>query len=365
MQSLRRTLAVRFALTMLVALALIACGAVVAGRAVVLRDLGTVGIASEIATRTAGNITRDVLWLAAFTLALATAATLVGAGWLARRTFQPLRDIARQAREVTPGITGQRITAHATVAEFHELVDVVNAMLSQLDRGVESQRRLIADAGHDLKTPLTAMRGELEVALRSERSPQAYRSVLTSVLDDVEHLSAISESLLTVARLDAGELTPRLGPLDVDGLLSEAAARWRDRLDGRPIDVSLPVPPPAAQADARLLELALDQLLDNVARHTPPGTRVTLAARATPDSLLITVDDDGPGQAPEVLPHLFDRFYRRDAARTRGGAPSAGLGLTVVQAILAVHGGSATAARGPRGGLAVTLSLPGDTTGRL
>ncbi|MEX0690757.1 MAG: ATP-binding protein [Gemmatimonadales bacterium] len=332
MFSLRRTLAVRFSLTMFVALTLIAAWAGLAGR--------------------------SAEWVAGLTIGLATLATLFGAGWLAQRAMQPVADIAAQARAVSPGRTGQRITAHANILEFHDLVQVLNAMLDRLDRGVESQRRLIADAGHDLKTPLTAMRGEVEVALRGARTPEEYRTVLVSVLDEIDHLAAISDSLMVIARLDAGSLTLNLGEIETDVLLQQAVARWRERLPNHAL--SMTAGDAVLEGDRRLLGLALDQMLDNVGRHTPPGTAVALAAEANNHDVRVTVTDTGPGVATSDLDALFDRFYRGDPSRTRTDHPGrAGLGLTLVKAVALAHGGDVRAAARDGGGLQVILTLPG------
>lgn len=358
MLSLRRTLAVRFSLTMFVALVLIAGWAVLAGRALLNRDLDAAGVGQLAAAMVTRGITRDVLWLMGTTVALATVVTMFGAGWLARRATRPVAEIAEQARAVTPVVTGQRITAHADVAEFQDLVQVLNAMLARLDQGIASQRRLIADAGHDLKTPLTAMRGQIEVALRGTRSPEEYRGVLTSVLDEVEHLTALSDSLLVLARLDADELRPRLEPVDAATLLDRVARRWTERLGARTIRVHVPAEGLELRGDERLLDLALDQLFDNIRHHTPEGTSVTASAIQAEDETVLAISDDGPGQSPEALPFLFDRFFRSDASRTRSAHAGAGLGLTLVQGIATAHGGTAHAAPREGGGLDITLRFP-------
>lgn len=356
MRSLRRTLAARFSITMLVALVLIALWAVVAGRAVLREDLLATGIGPGATGAAIARATRDLLALMSVIVVLASVTTMFGAGWLARSATHPVSDIASQAAAIAPGVTGQRITAHAEVTEFAALVRVLNDMLERLDRGVEAHRRLLADAGHDLRTPITGMRGELEVALRGTRTPEQYRRVLESVLEDVNHLGGMSESLLLLGRLDAGAVVPRRQPVALAPLLTDAVQRWRGRLGARPVRISV-TPQMAVHAlDARLVGLALDHLLDNITRHTPPETTVVLQARPEGSGYLLAVDDDGPGQPPDVLAQLFERFYRGDPARTRGGA---GLGLTLVQAVAQVHGGRASAVASSAGGLRIVMTLPG------
>lgn len=356
MRSLRRTLAVRFSLTMLVALVLIALWAVMAGRAVLREDLLATGIGPASTATAVTRATRDLLALMTVIVVLASVTTMFGAGWLARSATHPVSEIAHQAAAIAPGVTGQRITAHAGVTEFAALVRVLNAMLERLDRGVEAHRRLLADAGHDLRTPITAMRGTLEVALRGTRTPEQYRRVLESVLEDVNHLGGMGESLLLLGRLDAGALTPRREPVALARLFADAVQRWRTRLEPRPVRIAVS-PEMAVQAlDPRLVALALDHLLDNITRHTPPETTVVLQARPEGTGYLLAVDDDGPGQPPDVLAQLFERFWRGDPARARGGA---GLGLTLVQAVAQAHGGRAWAEASSAGGLRIGLTLPG------
>jgi hypothetical protein len=355
MRSLRRTLAVRFSLTMLVALALIALWAVVAGRVVLHENLLATGIGPGPAAAALARATTTLLILMSMTVLLATICTMFGAGWLARSATQPAVEIAEQAAAVVPGVTGQRITAHAEVTEFTALVRVLNGMLERLDLGVESQRRLLADAGHDLRTPITAMRGELEVALRAPRTADQYRDTLKSVLDEVDRLSAISESLLILGQLDAGSLRPRSAPVDLAGLVEEALRRWRGRLGDRTVTVVARTDLPPVAADARLVRVAVDQVFENLSRHTPDGTTATAALEAGNGQIRLAVEDNGPGQSPDVLAHLFDRFYRADPARSGHGA---GLGLTLVAAVAVAHGGKAWAEPGTAGGLRVLFTLP-------
>ena len=356
MFSLRRTLAVRFSITMFLALALIGLWATVAWHQLLESNMRQLGVAAPAAATAVADATGDLIWLMGTIVLLATVATIFGAGWLSRSAMRPVNEITAQARAVAPGTLGQRITAHAHVQEFAALVDVLNAMLDRLDRGVEAQRRLIADAGHDLRTPLTTMQGEIEVALRGDRTPESYRRVLHSVLDDVDQLRAISDALLVLARLDTGlDMHPE--PVALTDLVAEAADRWRPRMGDHAIAVAPPAASVTVVADASLLRLALDQLLDNIARHTPDGTTATIRIARGNGAATLTVEDDGPGEAPELLPHLFDRFFRADQARTRGTA-RAGLGLTVVEAVARAHGGAARAEGAQPHGLRITLSFP-------
>jgi signal transduction histidine kinase len=297
---------------------------------------------------------RQVFLLMLGTVTLGTVATTLGAGWLSRSTTGPVAEIAAQAEAVAPGATGQRITAHAQVEEFNRLVNVLNGMLERLDRGLLAQRRIIADVGHDLRTPITAMRGELEVALRNPRSPERYAAVLRSVLEEVNHLGTISDALLLLARIEAGDLVPGRRGTDMADLVERAVGRVRQRVADHPIAYA-GNGIGQAEVDGPMVELVLDHLLDNAVRHTPPGTPVDVRVAGQADRVSVTIADRGPGVSPDVLPHLFERFYRGDSSRGRGGA---GLGLTVAAAIVSAHGGTIAARPALPSGLAVTVEIP-------
>jgi signal transduction histidine kinase len=300
---------------------------------------------------------REVLFLLLGTVLLGTVATAFGAVWLSGSAVAPVREITEQAQAIQPGVTRQRITQHADVAEFHGLVTVLNSMLQRLDLAYQAQRRIIADVAHDLRTPITAVRGEIEIALRGQRTPEQYRTTLASILEGVDHLSGINEALILLARIEAGELVPQPESVDLATLAASAVQRVHPRAGGRALKFQSPGPGSVtAMADAGMVGVLLDQLLDNAVRHTPPDTRVEAVVTGNGGNVSVAVRDNGPGIAEEVLPHLFERFYRADPARSRTAGP--GLGLTVAAAIADAHRGTIHAANLPGGGLEVTVVLP-------
>ncbi len=302
---------------------------------------------------------REVLFLLLGTVLLGTVATAFGAVWLAGSAVQPVTEITEQAEAIKAGVAGQRITAHADVAEFHGLVSVLNSMLQRLDRAYQAQRRIIADAAHDLRTPITAVRGEIEIALRGQRTPEQYRATLASILEGVDHLSGINEALILLARIEARELVPHPEPVDLATLAASAVQRVHPRAGGRALRFHGPgAGSVTALVDPGMIGVLLDQLLDNAVRHTPPDTRVEAIVAGNGGNVSVAVRDNGPGIADEVLPHLFERFYRADPARSRTAGP--GLGLTVAAAIAQAHHGSIHAANLPTGGLEVRVVLPSD-----
>lgn len=291
------------------------------------------------------------------TVLLGTLVTWYGVSWLTQSAMTPVGEIAEQAGKIGPANGSQRITAHAEVAEFQSLIAVLNSMLDRLDHAFHAQRRMIADAGHDLRTPITAMRGEIEIALRGQRTADQYRAVLTSALEEVDRLATISDALVMLARVEAGDLAPNVAATDVVALVEDAVRRMGNRARGHRFAAKAVEPVPEARADARLIAMVLDQLLDNAARHTPSGTAVTVRVDLAPTGdPRVVVEDNGPGLAEEALPHLFERFYRGDAARTR--TAGAGLGLTIASAIIEAHGGTISAEVIQPHGLRVVFTLP-------
>jgi two-component system, OmpR family, sensor kinase len=341
--SLQKTLAIRFSCTMFIALLGFALWAFIGVRQTISPDL-----LDEVN----GSLAMRLL----ATVFLGTLATAVGAWWLARSAVTPVHEITAQARAIQGDAVGQRITAHAEVTEFQGLVQVLNKMVGRLERSSEWHRRIIRDLGHDLRTPVTAMRAGVEFALWRDRTPEEYRRILADTLEEIDRLGLISDALVLLGRLESGEVALARVEQDARVLARTAVARAQEGGGAHRIHLVQTAEPVLISADARLMAMVLEQLLDNAKRYTPPGSRVEVTVETEGSNALLSVDDDGPGVADEVLPHLFERFYRSDAARKRGGGP--GLGLTATAAIVSLHGGKATAERRPSGGLRIRVSLP-------
>ncbi len=301
---------------------------------------------------------QGVLLRMVITALLGSMATMIGAAWLARSALAPVEDIATQARTIQGTRRGERITVHAQVSELQGLVEVLNRMLERIERASEWHRRIIRDLGHDLRTPITAMGAEVEMALRKPRTAEEYRRVLASTQEEVERLGLIGDALSLLGRLEAGDLAPVIRQVDVRQVAGEAVDRVRARLGAQPVSCVCPPSPVPANLDGHLIGLALDQLLDNARRHTPAGTPVEVTVSGADGWVRLVVEDRGPGVPEETLPHLFDRFYRGTDARERTAGP--GLGLTVAATIVDLHRGGITARLGEAGGLRVEMALPAD-----
>ncbi|GBD31779.1 Sensor kinase CusS [bacterium HR33] len=298
---------------------------------------------------------RRLLFFMAGTVLLGTLATAFGAGWLSGSALAPVAEITAQAESIQPESKDHRITIHAEATELAGLVRVLNGMLDRLSRALKAQRRIIADVGHDLRTPLTAMRGQVEVALRTPRTEEQYRAVLRAVLEEIEHLTSISEAMILLARLEADAIRPKLEAVDLLALADSAIAKARARSGDHSLQLVSPSDAVYVQADPRMLALVLDQLLDNALRHTPAGTGVQLWIESDREQVMVAVRDSGPGISPDVLPEIFEHFSRGDQARTR--TAGAGLGLTLARAITLAHSGTIGARNLPGGGFEVSITL--------
>jgi heavy metal sensor kinase len=253
----------------------------------------------------------------------------------------PLLTLAETAKSVAAsGVARHRFVAPPDSPELLELAQSFNQLLDHLAVMQESQQRFIADASHEMRTPLTVLRGELEVALRHERSTADYRETLESCREEIDRLSRLADNLLALARLDSGARLELRESLDLGTLARETAERMSPR--ARELGVQLRVEATLALSiagDRLALERALENLLENALRHTPRGEWVGIRVSQEGRLGVVEISDRGPGIAEEHRGRIFDRFYRVELSRSRdrGGA---GLGLAIVKSLIVAHGGT-------------------------
>lgn len=304
-----------------------------------------------------GTLRAAAIGLALIAL-LVTSGTFAGAWWLAGRVVSPVRDITRQAESIGAETLGRRITAHADTREYRQLVDVLNTMLDRLDAAFEAQRRFIADASHELRSPLTALRGEIELALRREREAEEYRRVMASALEEAEGLGNLAEELLTLARSDAGVIEPRCREISLGDPVRRAVDRIRPRAEDKQINITIVDEGRVfGNWDPELLERVAYNLVDNAVKYTTPGGHARIGMHAADGTAVLEVADTGPGLHDTDPGRIFERFYRADVARS--GSEGSGLGLSIVRAIVLAHGGEVTAANRNEGGAIFRVRLPG------
>ena len=307
------------------------------GRMGDLHALHVLQVAAPLASRNRMLSRMGLLLLGIATLT--TAGVFMGSWWLAHRAVRPVHEITRQAAAIRPGSVESRISAYADTREYEGLVQVLNTMLSRLQNAFEAQTRFTADASHELRSPLTALRGELEISLRRVREPEEYRRVITSALEEVERLSRTAEDLLTLARSDAGAISPRLSHVDVHAVATRTAGRLGTMAQARGIRLTVAGSKNATTlADPDLVGRLTWNLLENALKFTPNGGEVRAQISKDDGHVILEVEDSGPGIPDDHLGRVFDRFHRVDTPRTPTRDGGAGLGLSIVKAIADAHG---------------------------
>lgn len=320
-------------------------------------EVGEYTVVVGLPTEDVDDAVAALVWAElALALLAVVAAGLVGT-IVVRRQLAPLREVAATAHRVAEKplaegeielsdrvparLTDERNEVGQVGAALNTLLDHVETSLDVRHRSEQQVRQFVADASHELRTPLATIAGYTELA---RRQPEAGATSLDKVEGEAARMTHLVEDLLLLARLDAGRPLVR-EPVDLSRLLMEAVNDARVVAPDHTWRLALPDQPVEVLGDEQRLHQVVTNLLTNARKYTPPGTTVTATAR--PDGF--DVHDDGPGFAPDVAEHAFERFVRGDAARHREGG--AGLGLALVRAIVGAHGGTVTLA-----------SRPGDTT---
>lgn len=301
-----------------------------------------------------------ILLLAALAVAM-VAVGWIGSRWLARETLTPVEALTATAEQISAPSLKTRMALDAPYEEFERLARVFNAMLDRLHRVFEGQRQFIADAAHEIQTPLTVIKGTIEVALQKTRSADDYRDALVTNLGQVERLSTLTRSLLTLAQFSSDRPPLTLTPLALAPLVQDLVKELTPLAEDRKIQLAVDAQPvPLVEGDAGRLTQLLINLLDNALAHTPPDGRITVRVRPSREHIVIEVEDTGPGIAPEHLPRLFERFYRADPARARESGGT-GLGLAIVKEIAEAHGGTVGVESTLGKGSVFTITLPSYT----
>jgi heavy metal sensor kinase len=281
-------------------------------------------------------------------------ATLLVKTWL-----RSVDAAAESAHRIGSGETlRERLFVPKDEDEIARLARAFNELLDKLESAHGTQQRFLADASHELRTPLTVLRGEIEVALRRERPADEYREVLESSREEIERLARLTENLLSLARSDAGEGLVTREAIDLAALCERVRESMKAAAEEKRIQLAVDGPEALfVNGDADALERVCLNLVENAIRYSPAGESVTLRAVHGNSEVVLSVTDTGPGIGAEHLPHLFERFYRVDKARSRehGGA---GLGLAIVEALVKAHGGSVAVSSVVGRGTTFTVRLP-------
>lgn len=299
-------------------------------------------------------------------LVLVVVLTTAGAQ-LTGRVFGTVDDIVRQARRIGGRTLAERLPHPGTRDEIGRLIDTLNDMLARLEHAFEAQRRFTADASHELRSPLSRLRTELEITLRRPRGADEYVQALRSGLEDVARLTALVEELLTLARLDAGQDTAPVAPVAIGPILEAVVRRARPAAQARGMTLSLAgaddsgayalEASAAARVPRELLMLVATNLVENAVKYGAAGGSVLVSVVARPDGTELVVEDDGPGLPAEERERVFERFYRGAAARA-ADIEGTGLGLALCDLIVRAAGGRIEVGVSRWGGARFSVHLP-------
>ncbi len=282
----------------------------------------------------------------------------VGGLLLARRALLPIERVTRTAQAVSARDLTQRIDYRGPADEVGQLATTFDGMLDRLETAFDRERRFTADASHELRTPLTALKGRIEVTRSRLRSPAEYDRALEEMGHELERLIRLANDLLFLSRLEQTRSRLQLHPLDLSDLLETLGEQTGPMLAAHTIAFTMDIAPDLLiDGDVDHLTRLFLNLLDNAGKYTPTGGQVTLLGYCDGAGVYVAVSDTGPGIPADALPHLFERFYRVEADRSRetGGA---GLGLAIAYEIARSHRGTVTAENRPTGGALFAVHLP-------
>lgn len=296
----------------------------------------------------------QLAWYLAAAGAGVLALGLLGGSWMAARSIQPIEAISSTAEKIATGDLSQRIPMATSDDELGRLASVLNSTFARLDAAFSQQACFTADAAHELRTPVTAVLMHAHNGLATTPLTEEQREAFDACARAALRMKRLIDSLLELARLDAGQEHMKHEPLDLAQVASDCIDLVQALADARQIRLELHLEPVSCHGDAQRLGQVFINLLSNSIEHA--RDLVTVTTHCQNGHVLVSIADNGPGVPAEHLPHLFDRFYRVDASRSRGTEHN-GLGLAISKAIMDAHGGCLEAFNTPEGGAVFRLQL--------
>jgi heavy metal sensor kinase len=282
-------------------------------------------------------------------------------GWfMARRTLRGVENVTRTARRIADGSLNERVPVKRAEDEIGQLAVTFNQMLDRIQGLVNGIKEMTDNIAHDLKSPITRIRGQAEVALTSGSALDEYEAMAASAIEESDRLLEMINAMLFISRTEAGVTQPDLKPMDVAAVARDACGLFQAPAEDKEIGLECRTPESLPmKGDIRLIQRMLGNLLDNAIKYTPEGGSVNVSARPTPDgSVSILVTDTGAGISAQDLPHIFERFYRGDPSRS---LPGVGLGLSFARAVARAHGGEIRVESAPGRGCTFLVTLPGSS----
>jgi heavy metal sensor kinase len=287
---------------------------------------------------------------------LALACAIAWGWWVGRHGLQPLTTMAAQAQQITAKTPDNRLTIPPAGKELEQLAAAFNRVLEGLGSALSTQRRFMADASHELRTPVSIMRTAADVTLHQARRDEAeYRDALAVVSHQSARLARLVDDMLVLARADGGGYPMVIGEVDLSALVADCVRELRARADGKGIRVHTALQPLFVNGDETLLRRMVANLLGNALTYTPDEGLVDVTLEREADQVVLRVADTGPGIPPDDHERVFERFVRLDPARAAGGA---GLGLAIVRWVAEAHGGRAAIVSSGASGSIFAVRLP-------
>jgi two-component system, OmpR family, sensor kinase len=280
---------------------------------------------------------------------------LVGGWWLASRAIRPIEDISATAAKISGGDLAQRINVSETESELGRLASVLNSTFARLDAAFSQQRQFASDAAHELRTPVSVMLTQTQTALHRERSAAEYRETVEACQRAAQRMRRLIESLLELAKLDAGQQSMKRARFDLAQTARDCVALIEPLATARQVKIACDLPPLECVGDSERLGQVITNLLTNAITYNKENGEVRVEGESKDGIAILRVSDTGVGISAEDLPRVFDRFYRVDSSRTSGNT---GLGLAISKAIVEAHGGQIEVASEPEKGTVFTVRLP-------
>ena len=282
---------------------------------------------------------------------------LAGGAWVSSRALRPLANISSAAAKIAAGDLSQRIDTPDSRSELGTLAEVLNDTFTRLQASFVRQAQFTADASHELRTPLSVVLTQTQSALSRERPAAEYRDSLAACQRAAQRMRRLIESLLTLARFDSGEAAADHQPCELDQIARDAIELLRPLADQQQVYLDADLKATSCTGHPEQLGQVVTNLVSNAISHNRTGGSVRVTVAAAADAILLSVSDDGEGIAPQDIPHIFERFYRADQARS-GSHGRSGLGLAITQAIISAHHGTIAVSSVPGSGSSFTVRLP-------
>ena len=284
----------------------------------------------------------------------------LGGSFLARQSLSPVVAMADRARRIGVENLSERLPVANPRDELGHLAETFNELLARLEASLLLQRQFMADASHELRTPVATTRTAAAVALQQRHRDEAeYRDTLKIVEEQAVRLSRVVDDMFTLARADAGNYPVRMTPMYLDEVIDEVVRAARVVAGTKNVAVeTMMVASAAFTGDEELIRRMVANLVDNAVRHTPDGSTVRVELDETDSGYAVAVKDQGPGIPPDVRSQIFERFFRADVSRRRSARDGAGLGLALARWIARAHDGDVVLARSSPSGSTFVISLP-------